>query len=403
MSDMHALDAQYHQKCVVTLYNRMRHYSNQTNPNPSNVCTLSEQAVVLAELASYIEESAQNDSMTTVFKLSDLAKLFAERLNQLGFSTGKVNSTRLKERLLTVLPELRCYPHGRDILLVYEKDISTLIHSACEKDHDSDAMVLAKAAKLVHREIFDYPNKFNGSFNNERQRNAVPNVLITLIRMILEGTSIACADQPSSRSGRSNIAYVISQLIAFNSVKFSSGSSNVVRHSEDKETPLPIYLGLMIHAMTRKRDIVDKLHRLGLFISYDHVLQLSTDLANAICQQYEDDNIVCQPGLRKNVFTTSAVDNIDHNPSSTTALARDAFHGTAISLTNHISDSCKDVERNAIHINASSRSKTVTNTATNYIILSPVSLHNKHPTVPLIANSVMPTVHSVIDVRQQEQ
>ena len=80
------------------------------------------------------------------------------------------------------------------------------------------------------------------------------------------------------------------------------------------------------------------MHRLGLSISYDRVLQLSTDLANTVCQQYEDDDIVCPPGLRKNVFTTSAVDNIDHNPSSTTALAKDAFHGTAIFLTNHISD-----------------------------------------------------------------
>ena len=115
-------------------------------------------------------------------------------------------------------------------------------------------MVLAKAAKLICREIFGYPSKFNGSFDNECQRTAVPNVLLTLIRMILEGTNIACADQSSTRSGRSNIALVISLLIAFNSVKFSSGSSNAVRHSEDKETPLPIYLGLMIHAMTRKRD-----------------------------------------------------------------------------------------------------------------------------------------------------
>ena len=46
---------------------------------------------------------------------------------------------------------------------------------------DSDATVLAKAAKLFHREIFYHPSKFNGSFYNECQRTAVPNVLITLI------------------------------------------------------------------------------------------------------------------------------------------------------------------------------------------------------------------------------
>ena len=88
---------------------------------------------------------------------------------------------------------------------------------------------------------------------------------------------------------------------------------------------------------------------LGLSISYDCVLQLSTDLANAVCRQYKDD-IVCPPDLRKNVFTTSAVNNIDHIPSSTTALARDSFHGTIIFLTNHVSDSCLG-EHNSIHVN----------------------------------------------------
>ena len=251
MSDMHALDVLYHQKCLMALYNRMQQYSNRSGTNPSHDCTLSVQAVALAELASYIEESAQNDSMISAFRLSDLVKLYAERLNQLNFSTtGKVNSTRLKERLLTVLPELRSYPHGREVFLVYEKDIGTLINFACKEDHDSDAMMLAKVAKLIRRQIFGYQSNFNGSFNSECQRTVVPDVLMTLIRMILGGTNIV--DQPNSRSGRSNVACVISQLIAFNSVKFSSGSSNIVRHSEDRETPLPIYLGVMIHATTRK-------------------------------------------------------------------------------------------------------------------------------------------------------
>ena len=39
--------------------------------------------------------------------------------------------------------------------------------------------------------------------------------------------------------------------------------------------------------------------------------------------------------LRLGLFSTAAVDNIDHNPSSTTA--KDSFHGTGISLFQHSS------------------------------------------------------------------
>ena len=54
---------------------------------------------------------------------------------------------------------------------------------------------------------------------------------------------------------------------------------------------------------------------------------------NAICEQFKVDRVFCPPKLRKNIFTTAAYDNIDHNPSSTTA--KEAFHGTGISVFQH--------------------------------------------------------------------
>ena len=87
----------------------------------------------------------------------------------------------------------------------------------------------------------------------------------------------------------------------------------------------------MIHGHTRKRELVDILFHLGLSISYDRVLDISTDMAIAAAQQYESDGTyACPLILRNNLFTTAAVDNLDHNPSSTTS--QDAFQGTGISL-----------------------------------------------------------------------
>jgi len=92
-----------------------------------------------------------------------------------------------------------------------------------------------------------------------------------------------------------------------------------VHHNKVRETPLPVYVGLNIHARTRKREVIDIMFDLGLSVSYDRVLEISTAMGNRVCEQYHSDAVVCPPNLLQGLFTTAAVDNIDHNTSSTTA------------------------------------------------------------------------------------
>ena len=68
----------------------------------------------------------------------------------------------------------------------------------------------------------------------------------------------------------------------------------------------------------------------GISISYNRVLSISTKLGNKVIDQLKHGNVVCPPSLKVSSFTTAAIDNIDHNPSSNTATS--SFHGTAISL-----------------------------------------------------------------------
>ena len=63
------------------------------------------------------------------------------------------------------------------------------------------------------------------------------------------------------------------------------------------------------------------------------MLSITSDIANTVIARYESGGVVCPSKLREGLFTTAAVDNIDHNPSSTTS--SDSFHGTAISLVQH--------------------------------------------------------------------
>ena len=73
-----------------------------------------------------------------------------------------------------------------------------------------------------------------------------------------------------------------------------------------------------------------QMNELGLSVSYDRILQLENQLANSVCLHAEDIGLVCSSQQRHGHFTVGALDNLDHNPSST--IATDAFHGTAISL-----------------------------------------------------------------------
>ena len=115
------------------------------------------------------------------------------------------------------------------------------------------------------------------------------------------------------------------------------------RHSKDRETPFAVYVGLKVFAKTRKRELIDKLHENGPSVSYDRVLEISGMLGETVIKQHVEEDVVCPPALRKGLFTTSAVDNIDHNPTAT--IARTSFHGTSISMFQHPSNENRGEER----------------------------------------------------------
>ena len=171
---------------------------------------------------------------------------------------------------------------------------------------------------------------FTRTFNDSCQHESVPPILVSLVRMILGGPNI---EAQSSNSVESQTTRTISQLLQFNCAIRRRKDTTATYHSSDREPPLPVYLEIIIHAETRKRGIVDKLFNLGLSISYDRVLNISTAMGNSICERFKHDDVVCPAKLRSDVFMTAAVDNIDHNPSSTTA--NGSMHGTAISISQH--------------------------------------------------------------------
>jgi len=72
-----------------------------------------------------------------------MGRLYESRLREEDpdFS-GKVNTTRLKERLLCLIPDMRAKTQGRDVVLMFNSNIGEAIKIACSNHDDDDAIHL---------------------------------------------------------------------------------------------------------------------------------------------------------------------------------------------------------------------------------------------------------------------
>ena len=135
------------------------------------------------------------------------------------------------------------------------------------------------------------------------------------------------------------------------------------------------------------------LHENGLCVSYDRVLEISAKLGESVVCQYVDDGVVCPPALRTRLFTTSAVDNIDHNPSSTTAKA--SFHGTSISIIQHPRPDYAGELRKAPMINDdTSKVKRVPEFSESFTNVRPAHIAT-NPTPPKEVSLTLPSPNSI--------
>ena len=127
------------------------------------------------------------------------------------------------------------------------------------------------------------------------------------------------------------MSYCFTDCIVYNVKKQPSSKSDAKpRHVLQREPPLPVYIGLNVHQITRSKKLINYLFQMGLSISYNRVIELEEWIATSVCERFKEDGVVVPANLRKGLFTVGALDNIDHNPSSTTAVG--AFHGCGISL-----------------------------------------------------------------------
>ena len=195
-----------------------------------------------------------------------------------------------------------------------------------KRDFSEDVAILVKAATIVRNDIFNHDSfTFTGNFPPKCQENSLPSSLKSLVSLILNGPNLKNQDRRESQA-----CLTICQLILYNVKKRTSNLDTKPRHALQREPPITVYIGLNIHQVTRSKKLIQQLYQMGISISYDRVLELEEWIATAVCKHFEEDGVVAPACLRKGLFTVGALDNLDHNLTSTTSV--NSFQGTGISL-----------------------------------------------------------------------
>jgi len=110
---------------------------------------------------------------------------------------------------------------------------------------EDDAIVLSKAARIIHEDILN--SNVAGSFSADYQQQSVP----------------------------TNVKYFVSMLL---NGKF--------------EQPLPLYLGLKIHTQTRSKKLVSEMYHLGISVSYNRILEFENQIAPSLCNFIDEIGLV---------------------------------------------------------------------------------------------------------------
>ena len=97
VGDLIAIEAKYHVKCLVGLYNQARPFKQQPS-KPADGTSVQLNELAFAELFAYIYECLEIEE-PAVLTLSDLVRFYTSKVQELGAECGKVNATRLKERV----------------------------------------------------------------------------------------------------------------------------------------------------------------------------------------------------------------------------------------------------------------------------------------------------------------
>lgn len=206
----------------------------------------------IVELFTYVENCVEDG--TFYFKFTVFHQLYEKREWYLGVEKEN-NRTWFNEKVLAYFPQTQKQSDCKNKILVFEQGTQQKMRQSMASNCESDAILLAKATKVMHKEIVSYKGfHFDGKFPSSCQQGSVTSSLLS------RPCWMVWPERPSFHKLAGSLT--VSQTILFNLMKHVS-SSAMSRNSLEREPPLSLYIGMNTHTETRSKKIITQLYDLG--------------------------------------------------------------------------------------------------------------------------------------------
>ena len=68
---------------------------------------------------------------------------------------------------------------------------------------------------------------------------------------------------------------------------------------------------MKLYEATRSKKLITEFHALGLYISYEHLLEILSTMESTVVKKFEEEKVVYPLTLPTGTFTTIEADNLD--------------------------------------------------------------------------------------------
>lgn len=149
--DLIAIEAKYHYNCLSAYKSKYRSMQRAEHDACSHEVEIIK-AQSYADLFAYIEDNVETGNY--IFRLAELYDMLQRLLTKRGVNIP-TNKTRLKLRILDHFSD-QCQEQsdGKSVLIIFNEGMKKILKDALPSlDYNSEALAMAKAVKILRREI----------------------------------------------------------------------------------------------------------------------------------------------------------------------------------------------------------------------------------------------------------